>query len=144
MSCHIVGGRSARRWKQHRAAIAAEDGRARRRGSSNFFSSWNDLQNDSSSYSCRSSPESQVSPFNNHARCVRDFREANLRHLSSRELLEMLTLAVSHAHVVQDNTCIEHLEQIKDGVIEVLQEHRHLEQRMTQRMLSVCVLRSAD
>jgi hypothetical protein len=36
------------------------------------------------------------------------------------------------------------LEQIKDGVIEVLQEHRHLEQRMTQRMLSVCVLRSAD
>jgi len=56
----------------------------------------------------------------------------------------MLTLAVSHAHVVQDNTCIEHLEQIKDGVIEVLQEHRHLEQRMTQRMLSVCVLRSAD
>jgi hypothetical protein len=52
----------------------------------------------------------------------------------------MLTLAVSHAHVLQDNTCVEHLEQIKDGVIEVLQEHRHFEQRMTQHMLSVCVL----
>ena len=52
----------------------------------------------------------------------------------------MLTLAVRHAHIVQDNACIEHLEQIKDGVIEVLQEHRHLEQRMTQHMLSVRVL----
>ena len=52
----------------------------------------------------------------------------------------MLTLAVSHAHAVQNSTFIEHLEQIEDGVIEVLQEHRHFEQRMTQQMLSVCVL----
>jgi len=52
----------------------------------------------------------------------------------------MLTLAVSHAHAVQNSTFIEHLEQIEDGVIEVLQEHRIMEQRITQHMLSVCVL----
>ena len=63
-----------------------------------------------------------------------------MRQLDSRALLEMLALAVSHAHVKQDNTSMRHLEEIEDGVMQVLQEHRDLEQVMIQPMLSVCVL----
>jgi len=51
--------------------------------------------------------------------------------------MEMLALAVSHAHVKQDNTSMRHLEEIEDGVMQVLQEHRDLEQVMIQHMLSV-------
>jgi isopentenyl phosphate kinase len=61
-----------------------------------------------------------------------------LRQLDSRELMEILV--VSHAHAKQDNTSMRHLEEIEDGVMQVLQEHRDLEQIMIQHMLSVCVL----
>ncbi len=54
--------------------------------------------------------------------------------------MEMLALAVSHAHVKQDHTSVRHLEEIEDGVMQVLQEHRDLEHVMIQHMLSVCVL----
>ena len=57
-----------------------------------------------------------------------------------RELLEMLALAVSHASSIHDNTSVRHLEEIEDGVMEILQEHRALEQAMAKHMLLVYVL----
>ena len=60
--------------------------------------------------------------------------------MGCRELLEMLALAVSHAHSIRDNRSVQHLEEIEDGVMEILQENRTLEQAMAKHMLSVCVL----